>query len=234
MVTYVLLATMSKKELTTHSNEIYARLKAVSDEYAAVKMAAYMRDQFPFLGVHTPERRKIYKEYFRSAGMGRMLDWGFIDSCWENEYREMQYVAVDHLVAMKRFLTPVDVPKLKRLALSRSWWDTIDGLDRIIGSIALDHPELQDTLLEWSTDDNIWLRRISIDHQLLRKERTDTNLLERIILNNLGHPEFFINKAIGWSLRDYSKTDPEWVSDFLMRHGDRMSALSIREASKYL
>lgn len=225
---------MSKKELTTHSNEIYARLKAVSDEHAAVKMAAYMRDQFPFLGVHAPERRKVYKEYFLSAGMGRMLDWGFIDSCWENEYREMQYVAVDHLVAMKRFLTPVDVPKLMRLALSRSWWDTIDGLDRIIGSIALDHPEVQDTLLEWSTDDNIWLRRISIDHQLLRKKRTDTNLLETILLNNLGHPEFFINKAIGWSLRDYSKTDPEWVSDFLMRHGDRMSALSIREASKYL
>ena len=80
----------------------------------------------------------------------------------------------------------------------------------------------------------MWLRRIAIDHQLLRKERTDKVLLGQIIVNNLGSDEFFINKAIGWSLREYSKTDPDWVSNFIQLHEERMNKLSIREAGKYL
>ena len=89
-------------------------------------------------------------------------------------------------------------------------------------------------LLDWSQSDNIWLRRVAIDHQLLRKEKTDTALLEQILRNNLGQTEFFINKAIGWALRDYSKTNPEWVKNFIRQHHGKMAPLSIREASKYL
>ena len=89
-------------------------------------------------------------------------------------------------------------------------------------------------ILDWSRDDNIWLRRIAIDHQLLRKEKTDTALLAQILDNNLGHSEFFINKAIGWALRDYSKTNPEWVRGYIESRREKMTVLSIREASKYL
>jgi 3-methyladenine DNA glycosylase AlkD len=89
-------------------------------------------------------------------------------------------------------------------------------------------------MLAWSVDDNIWLRRIAIDHQLLRKEKTDTALLEAIIENNFGQKEFFINKAIGWSLRDYSKTNPEWVRAFVEKYRDKLAPLSIKEASKYI
>ena len=78
------------------------------------------------------------------------------------------------------------------------------------------------------------MRRLAIDHQLLRKEETDTELLEKILINNLGQTEFFIKKAIGWALRDYSKTNPNWVRDFIERHQAEMAALSIREGSKYL
>ena len=78
------------------------------------------------------------------------------------------------------------------------------------------------------------MRRIAIDHQLLRKGDTDTELLEQILVNNLNQTEFFINKAIGWSLRDYSKTNPSWVRDFLNKYGEELAPLSIREASKYL
>ena len=85
-----------------------------------------------------------------------------------------------------------------------------------------------------NVDDNIWLRRVAIDHQLLRKEKTDTNLLEKILVNNLNHTEFFINKAIGWALRDYSKTNPQWVKDFIEKYKNNMASLSIREASKYI
>ena len=89
-------------------------------------------------------------------------------------------------------------------------------------------------MLTWSVDDDLWLRRIAIDHQLLRKDQTDTALLEEIIVANLGQQEFFINKAIGWALRDYSKTDPGWVRAFIERHRDGLAPLSVREAGKYL
>jgi len=89
-------------------------------------------------------------------------------------------------------------------------------------------------MLKWSTDDDIWLRRIAIDHQNGRKDKTNTVLLEKILINNLGTDEFFINKAIGWSLREYSKTNPEWVRAFVDKNRNKMSNLSIREASKYL
>lgn len=134
----------------------------------------------------------------------------------------------------KQSLTPENIPVIKELALTKPWWDTIDSVDKTIGHIALNYPEVNETLVEWSVSDSIWLRRIAIDHQRLRKEQTDTELLEKIIEANLEDTEFFINKAIGWSLRDYSKTDPNWVRDFVNRHRDRMAPLSIREASKYL
>ena len=99
-----------------------------------------------------------------------------------------------------------DRPKLERLVVTKSWWDTVDILDRVVESLVANHPELEEVILKWSLSDNIWLRRVAIDHQLLRKEKTNVQLMEKILLNNLDQTEFFINKAIGWALRDYSKT----------------------------
>ncbi|MGZ7184140.1 DNA alkylation repair protein, partial [Streptococcus pyogenes] len=102
-----------------------------------------------------------------------------------------------------------DIPNLRQLVISKSWWDTVDSLDRTIGNINFPSSEIDQIMLDWSTDDNFWLRRIAIDHQLLRKDRMKTALLEKILVNNLNQSEFFINKAMGWILRDYSKTNPE-------------------------
>lgn len=135
---------------------------------------------------------------------------------------------------MQRFLVEDDISKLKELVLTKSWWDTVDILDKVIGSIIYNNKNLYPIILEWSKDDNIWLRRVAIDHQLLRKENTDEQLLEKILINNLNHKEFFVNKAIGWALRDYSKTNPQWVRNFIEVHKENMASLSIREASKYL
>lgn len=209
-------------------------LKLSGDAAQAEKMSAYMRDQFPYLGVPTPKRKAVCKEFFREAKKADEIDWNFIKNCWDEPYRELQYVAVDYLTLMKKHLTPADVPKIRELAIQKSWWDSIDGLDMIVGDIALNFPEVNEILLKWSSDENIWLRRIAIDHQLLRKDKTDTALLEKIIVNNLEQTEFFINKAIGWSLRDYSKTDPDWVRDFVERYREKLAPLSIREASKYI
>lgn len=143
-------------------------------------------------------------------------------------------MAVNYLKAMQSYLTKDDLPKLERLVVTKSWWDTVDILDRVVGSLVYDKPELGEIILQWSLSDNIWLRRVAIDHQLLRKEKTNVQLMEKILLNNLDQTEFFINKAIGWALRDYSKTNPEWVASFIEKNRERMVELSIREASKYL
>ncbi|MCL2332661.1 MAG: DNA alkylation repair protein [Actinomycetia bacterium] len=214
--------------------ELFATFEQAADAEQAAPMSAYMRDQFPYLGVKTPQRKVLSRDFLKAAKRTGVVDWGFIDTCWERDEREFQYLALDYLAALVKALTPQDIPCIKRLAQTKSWWDTVDNLDTVIGQIALSYPEVNKTLLAWSTDDDFWLRRLAIDHQLLRKERTDTELLRRILVNNLGQTEFFINKAIGWALRDYSKTDPAWVRAFIEEHRAQMAPLSIREASKYL
>ena len=215
-------------------NKLYEEMIQYKNEEQAQKMSKYMLNKFEYIGIKTPERRKIFKNFFKEYKNEEKIDWEFVNKCWENKYREFQYIAADYLKNIKDKLTRDDIPKLKQLILKKSWWDTIDNLDMTIGALALKDSNVNKILLEWSIDENIWLRRIAIDHQLLRKEKTNTELLEKILKNNLGQAEFFINKAIGWALRDYSKTNPEWVKNFIEKNKEKMAKLSIREASKYL
>jgi len=213
--------------------DIFDVLRAAADPEKAASMSAYMRGQFAFLGIPTPERKRLSREFLKAADRSA-VDWGFISACWEQPEREFQYLGIDYLTRLKALLSPADIPGIQRLVTEKSWWDTVDALDVVVGGIALRYPEVNGTLLAWSVDEDMWLRRIAIDHQLTRREKTDTGLLERILVNNLGQTEFFINKAVGWSLRDFSKTDPDWVRGFIERHRGAMAPLSIKEASKYL
>ena len=215
-------------------NKLYEEMIRHKNEEQAQKMSKYMLNKFEYIGIKTPKRRKIFKNFFKEYKNEEKIDWEFVNKCWENKYREFQYIAADYLKNMKDKLTIDDIPKFKQLILKKSWWDTIDNLDMTIGALALKNSNMNKILLEWSIDENIWLRRIAIDHQLLRKEKTNTELLEKILKNNLGQAEFFINKAIGWALRDYSKTNPEWVKNFIEKNRENMAKLSIKEASKYL
>lgn len=215
-------------------NKLYEEMIQHKNEEQAQKMSKYMLNKFEYIGIKTPERRKIFKNFFKEYKNEEKIDWEFVNKCWENKHREFQYIAADYLKNMKDKLTIDDIPKFKRLILKKSWWDTIDNLDMTIGTLALKDSNVNKILLEWSLDENIWLRRIAIDHQLLRKEKTNTELLEKILKNNLGQAEFFINKSIGWALRDYSKTNPEWVKNFIEKNRENMAKLSIKEASKYL
>ena len=215
-------------------NKLYEEMIQHKNEEQAQKMSKYMLNKFEYIGIKTPERREIFKNFFKEYKNEEKIDWEFVNKCWENKYREFQYVAADYLKNKKDKLTIDDIPKFKQLILKKSWWDTIDNLDMTIGALALKDSNVNKILLEWSLDENIWLRRIVIDHQLLRKEKTNTELLEKILKNNLGQTEFFINKAIGWALRDYSKTNPKWVKNFIEKNKEKMAKLSIKEASKYL
>ena len=196
---------------------IIKELEARANTARALDMSRYMKNKFPFFGIQAPIRDEICKPYFKDAKKEKKIDWDFVEYC-----------------CLQKSLEITDFEKLKKLVIKKSWWDTVDILDRIIGSLIYRDETLKKEILKWSVDDNIWLRRVAIDHQLLRKEKTDTDLLGKILVNNLNHTEFFINKAIGWALRDYSKTNPQWVKDFIEKYKNNMASLSIREASKYI
>ena len=138
--------------------DLLEELEAAKDPKKAGLMEAYMRHQFPFLGIAGPERNALYKKYFPEAKKTKVIDWDFVDICWEKEPREYQYVAANYLKAMQSYLTKDDLPKLERLVVTKSWWDTVDILDRVVGSLVANHPELEEVLLKWSLSDNIWLR----------------------------------------------------------------------------
>ena len=204
------------------------------NELLAESMSKYMQDKFRFLGVRGATRREIYKKYFPDARKTKTVDWDFVESCWNKEEREFQYVVVYYLKAMQKFLKREDISKLKYLIVTKSWWDTVDLLAKVIGSLVIRIEGYDKIMLEWSKDSNIWLKRVAILYQLSLKDKVDEIILDKILVNNLGDNEFFINKAIGWALRDYSKFNPEWVREFIKKNKDNMANLSIREASKYI
>lgn len=214
--------------------QVRAAFEQLRNDRNAEMMSAYMRNKFGFYGIQAVPRKAVYKDLLSREKKSRTVDWDFIDTCWADEHREFQYLVMDYLRAMQKFLSYDDVPHLERFIRSKQWWDTIDGLDRVIGNLAFIDGRINDLMLAWSRDDDFWVRRVAIDHQICRRRRTDTELLEKIIVGNFGSKEFFINKAIGWSLRDYSKTDPDWVRGFIAKYRPLMHPLSIREASKYL
>lgn len=204
------------------------------NELLAESMSKYMQDKFRFLGIRGATRTEIYKKYFPDARKTKIIDWDFVESCWNKEEREFQYVVVYYLKAMQKFLKREDISKLKYLIVTKSWWDTVDLLAKVIGSLVIRIEGYDQIMLEWSKDSNIWLKRVAILYQLSLKDKVDEIILDKILVNNLGDNEFFINKAVGWALRDYSKYNPEWVREFIKKNKDNMANLSIREASKYI
>ena len=213
---------------------LITELEENRNELLAESMSKYMQDKFSFLGVRGATRTEIYKKYFPEARKTKTIDWNFVESCWNIEEREFQYVVVYYLKAMQKFLKREDISRLKYLIVTKSWWDTVDLLAKVVGSLVIRIEGYDQIMLEWSKDSNIWLRRVAILYQLSLKDKVDKQVLDEILVNNLGDSEFFINKAIGWALRDYSKYNPEWVREFIKKNKDNMANLSIREASKYI
>lgn len=204
------------------------------DPEIAKQMKSYLRNQFEFYGLKSPERRKSYHDLIKAEKKNRKVDWDFLNLAWEDEHREAQYFVCDYLIELEKFLTFEDVDHIYNYVKSKQWWDTIDSLIKPIGKIGLRDERIDNLMLAWSKDDDFWVRRVAIEHQLLRKDKMNVELLNKILENNLNSSEFFINKAIGWALRDYSKTNPEWVRNFIGDHHEDMAKLSITEGSKYL
>ena len=200
----------------------------------AASMSTYMKNKFVFYGIPSPLRKELCKEFIRSEKKSKNIDWEFLNRCYEDEHREFQYIVFDYLISLRKYVVFDDIKKIKYYITTKSWWDTTDFLCKVIGDIGLRDTRVSELMLQWSESDNIWLKRTALLHQLAYKNNTDNELLKKIIYNCLGTDEFFINKAIGWSLREYSKTNPKWVSEFIESNKQSLHTLTIKEASKYI
>lgn len=210
-------------------------LSVVADSAKAPAMRAYMRDQFAFLGAPTPTRRKqlgpLIKRAQRELSESAILI--LAEALWALPEREYQYAAVDLLARCAGKLDVTALAALQALVLSKSWWDTVDGLaTAVIGDLVRRHPVLQGRMDVWSRADDVWLRRVAILHQLRWKQDTDAGRLFRYCSDNATDSEFFIRKAIGWALREYAYTNPDAVRGFV--NTTALSPLSRREALKNL
>ncbi|WP_235298899.1 DNA alkylation repair protein [Portibacter marinus] len=196
----------------------------------AEKMADYMKGHFQFLGISAPERKELLREVFQGFNWNRKELLEFAQHSWGSQYRELQYAGLDYLMKYRKKLIIEDIKFLEILVKTNSWWDTVDGLAvHPIGHLLIkDKTTKKKFITKWSDSTNMWLRRTAIIAQLKYKEEVDRELMEMAILKANGTKEFFLNKAIGWMLREFSKTDPEYVQVFCEQN--ELSNLSEREA----
>ncbi|MEA2077388.1 MAG: DNA alkylation repair protein [Candidatus Marinimicrobia bacterium] len=214
-------------------SEIMSNYRAAYNSEKAAGMKAYMKNKFEFLGLQKPERIALRKTYLKELKAEEKIDWNIVWTLWDQPEREFQYLALAYLDTMKNFLEENDINKMEKLIVNKSWWDSVDGIAPLVGFMNIKYPTLkQGKINAWINEANIWLIRVSIIFQLKYKENTDTTFLSKTILWNCGTKEFFINKSIGWALREYSKTDPDWVRIFI--NNNTLHSLSVREGGKYV
>ena len=214
-------------------------LREAADPVRAPQQQAYMKSEMPFLGVTVPECRRIASSVFRVHPLPDAPAWeAAILDLWRNAaHREERYAAIELLLFKRHssWIEPARVPMVEELVVTGAWWDYVDAIaGRGMGTMLAAHPRPVKSLLrKWATADNIWKRRTAILAQLRARGATDRKLLADVIGPSIGDPEFFLRKGIGWALREFSKTDPDWVVEFVGAHAG-LSRLSRREALKHL
>ncbi|NUK73424.1 DNA alkylation repair protein [Streptomyces lunaelactis] len=207
-----------------------------ADAARAEGAAAYMKDIAPFLGLYTAARRDLSRTVLEGTARPDEADCTAIAlRCWDLPEREYQYFAVDYLRRQVKRCSSGFLPVVRHLVVTVPWWDTVDALaSHVVGPLVSADPKLKTVMDAWIDDDHLWVVRTALLHQLRYKDTTDAERLFDYCLRRADHPDFFIRKAIGWCLREYARTDPDAVRDFVEGAGDRLSPLSVREATKHL
>jgi 3-methyladenine DNA glycosylase AlkD len=212
-------------------------LTQAADPAKAGPMASYMKTEMPFYGVSSRERKVISRLLAREFPARSRTEYEHgVRTLWNGEYREEKYLAIAYARLFPQYVTLSSIPMYRTMITQGAWWDFVDEIAaHLVGSVLLrQRDRLTPTMESWTMSSDMWLRRTSIICQLRHKADTDTALLEAACTRNLESTEFFIRKAIGWALREFSKTDPAWVIGYVERHKDEMSGLTHREAVKHL
>ena len=221
--------------MKNYVQDLEAQLKAHRNSGIATQQKAYMRNQFEYVGIKTPIRRELQKSFLKKPMLPpkKELD-AIIRILWEKPERDFQLFGQDLVYKYRKQFELADIDLLEFMIISKSWWDTVDFIAaKLVGSYLKDYYHQRDELIQrWLKSKNIWLQRSCLLFQLKYKHELDQDYLSSIILELLGSKEFFINKAIGWVLREHSKINPDWVWKFANDHP--LSSLSYKEATRLI
>lgn len=227
---------VTQKTESDYANFLVAQLQDNANPEKAPQMQAYMKTSQPFYGVASPDRKKLFRLAKKQFVIDSQQHYEYtVLTLWNSTHRETQYQALEVAEAYKKYRTVKSFGLYEQLLLTAQNWDTIDWIAiTLSGLLILDHKEFETKLIEWRSHDNFWMRRSSLIAHIKHKQHTNTDLLAETILILSHETEFFIRKAIGWTLREYSKTDPQWVERFVEEHESQLSGLSKREAMKII
>jgi 3-methyladenine DNA glycosylase AlkD len=218
--------------------DVRQSLRELADPDKAPAMQAYMKSAMPYYGVPAPLTKRVFAQVLHDHPVADRESWlATVRALWqEATHREERYAALA-LAGHKHYLAYQDPETLelyRELIVTGAWWDFVDTIasHRVGPILRSHHEEVCPTVVGWSTDPDMWLRRTSIICQLGARDSIDLDLLTECIEPNLADREFFIRKAIGWALRQHAWIDAAWVQDYVRRNQDRLSPLSRREALK--
>lgn len=215
--------------------EFSLHLRSNASPSRAKEMAAYMRDKFSYLGLSSTQRRDVlapFKAQLKELSYHDFLN--LICALWEEPEREFQYAAIDLWKWRKNKVQEDDIPLIETFIATKSWWDTVDLIaSNIAGQYAMRYPNsFEPYRKKWIQSDNLWLNRSAMIYQLKHKDKLDEAKLTESILPHLNVNDQFIQKAIGWSLRQHSRVNHEWVMEFVQLHN--IQGLAQREALRLI
>jgi 3-methyladenine DNA glycosylase AlkD len=220
-------------------HRVRVALQDAADPSRAPAMQAYMRSAMPFHGVLAPSLRKVCRTVFADMPLASAAEWrAQVLALWRGaRFREERYAAI-HLTGdprAERFQTFSAMPIYEEMIVTGAWWDYVDEIaaNRVGPIVRREPARMRRKMLAWSRSEDLWKRRTAILCQLGFKGETDADLLYTCIEPSLASSEFFLQKAIGWALRQYARTDPVEVRRYVRTHSERLSALSRREALKH-
>jgi len=216
---------------------VRARFAELADPKKAGPMAAYMKTTMPFYGIQKPEREVVYRELKKRLAVDTQADYRrTILALWSQPHREEKYAAIFVAQHYSTFIGPPSLPLYRRMIIEGAWWDFVDDIGiRLVGRVVLHHRGKGGPLMDrWIDDRDMWVRRSALISHISHESETDQRQLFDHCLRRAHEKEFFIRKAIGWTLRHYARTAPDQVARFLTKHKTRLSPLSYREAGKHL
>lgn len=205
-----------------------------TDREQAIPMEKYMKNKFAFFGIPSPDRKAINRAYIQKHGLPEVVQLpALIKTAYKNPHRELHYFIMGVTFKLQKKLPEDFIAIAKYMIINKSWWDTVDFIAaKIVGGLVKSYPDLVNVMDEWIEDENMWLQRTAILHQLKYKADTDQKRLFQYCKRCASSNEFFIRKAIGWSLREYSKTNAKAVIEFVEKTD--LSNFSKKEALKWL
>lgn len=216
--------------------ELIKELKANSNREIAIPMENYMKNNFPFLGIKTENRRAIFKAVYEKHKLEIKSDFRNITwQLFQEKEREMHQCAIDLIQKeIKKKFVIEDIQLIEKLIITNSWWDSVDTIAKyLVGGYLQQFPnETLKVIEHFSNSENMWLNRTAILFQLSYKEKTNFDLLKAECEKHKHSTEFFIQKAIGWALRDYSRFNPNGVKNYV--ESTNLKPLSQREALRLL